>query len=130
MAMIMAMALTWPVRLPRVILGAQVGDVPEAGQDLFPAVVRWAECLGGLLDDWLLDRGAMLEQVGADTGPSFGVGGGGGVKAGGLGSVAVGHGSGKDQAGEGYLLIGDGVAGFVFGHRCLLQELRSMKNPA
>jgi hypothetical protein len=39
--------------------------------------------------------------------------------------MKVGHGAREDQAGKGYLLIGDGVADFIFGHRWLLKFERS-----
>ena len=99
--------------------GAEVGDFPEAGQYLFAVQVQPALSFGFLLDELLLNGGAVLEHVGADTGLGFGVGGGVGVEADGFGGMTVGHGAREDQAGKGYFLIGDGVAHFIFGHRWL-----------
>jgi hypothetical protein len=48
--------------------GVQVGDFPEAGQDLVTAEVEPAQSFGILLDELLLDGGPMLERGGADTG--------------------------------------------------------------
>src|ERR1700689_747843 len=81
--------------------------------------------VGLLVDELLLHGGAVLEHVVADTGLGFGVGGGVGVEADSFGGMTVGHGAREDQAGKGYLLIGDGVADFIFGHRWLLKFERS-----
>jgi hypothetical protein len=86
-------------------LGAEVGDFPEAGQDLFAAQVQPALFVHGtlrgkpglagqvgiLLDELLLNGGTVLEHVGADTGLGFGVGGGVGVETDGFGGATVSH---------------------------------------
>ena len=66
----------------------------------------------------LLHGGAVLEHVGADTRLGFGVGGGVGAETDSFGGLAVGHPARKDQVGKSYFLICDGVAYFVFWHRC------------
>ena len=72
--------------------------------------------VGFLLDELLLHGGAMLEHEGADTGLGFGVGGGVGVEADSFCGTTVGHGARENQAGEGYFLIGDGVADIILGY--------------
>jgi len=42
-----------------------------------------------------------------------------GAETHGLGGIAVGYVSREDQAGKDHFLIGDEVADFIFGHRCL-----------
>ncbi|MGB8537080.1 MAG: hypothetical protein WCD57_11740, partial [Acidobacteriaceae bacterium] len=79
-----------------------------------------AQFFGFLIEEFLLHGGTVLEHAGADTRLGFGVGGGVGVEAHGLGSIPIGHGSREDQAGKGHFLIGDEVAYFVFGHKWLL----------
>ena len=125
MATIMERALTWPVMLPRVISGLRLAiSQRRASTCSRSRFSRRSPCgtpgqVGFLLDELLLNGGAVLEHVGADTGLGFGVGGGVGVEADGFGGLTVGHGSREDQAGKGYFLIGDGVVHFIFGHRWL-----------
>jgi hypothetical protein len=116
--------------------GAEVGDFPEAVQDLVAARSEPALSLHGtpgqvhgtpgqagqvgiLLDELLLDGGAMLQHVSADTRLGFGVRSGVGVETGDLRGTTVGHVSSEDQVGERYFLVRDGVADLVFGHRWL-----------
>jgi len=61
--------------LLRVLFRFEVGDFPEAGQDLAAAQVEPAQFLGILLDELLLHGGAMLQHVGSDARLGFGVGG-------------------------------------------------------
>jgi hypothetical protein len=103
-------------------IGAEVGDFPEAFQYLFAVQIQAAQTVHGapgqvglLLDELLLDGGAVLEHVGADTGLGFGVSGGVGVEADGFGGLTVGHGAREDQAGKGYFLIGDGSLTLFLG---------------
>jgi hypothetical protein len=107
--------------------GGQVGDFPEAVQDLFAAQFPPALALNFLIEELFMRGGTVLEHVGTNTGLGFGVGGSVGVEARGLGRIAVGHGSREDQAGKGYFLIGDEVADFIFGHWWLrfLEEVRA-----
>ena len=86
--------------------GVQIGDLPEAGQDPVSGQAASAQFLGFLLDEPLLDGGAMLKHVGAHTRLGFEVGGGIGVKAGGFCGMTVGYGSREDQAGIGHFWIG------------------------
>jgi hypothetical protein len=97
--------------------GAEVRDFPEAGQDLFAAQMEAALFAGILLEGLLLDGGAMLEHVSADTRLGFGVVGGIGVEADGFGGTTIGHGSREDQVGKGYFLVSDGVADVFLRHR-------------
>jgi hypothetical protein len=92
--------------------GAQVGDFPEAGQDLFaPRFSRRSPSV--LARRAVAARRHGARSCSADTGLGFGVGGGVGVEAHGLGGTTIGHGSKEDQAGKSYFLIGDEVADFI-----------------
>jgi hypothetical protein len=66
--------------------GPQVGDFPEAGQDLFAPQVQPTQSLGFLLDELLLHGGAVLDHVGEDAGLGFGVSGGVGAR---WGSISI-----------------------------------------
>ncbi len=97
--------------------GAEIGQLPEPGQDLVATKVQLAQAFGFLVYQPFPDGGAVFSHVGADAGLGFGVGSGVGIETDGFRGAAVIHGSGHDQVSKGHFLIGDGIADSIFGHR-------------
>jgi hypothetical protein len=95
---------------------AQIGQFPEPGQGLVATQVAPAQGFDFLVYELCRDGGAVFFHVGADARFGFGVGRGVGVKTGCFRGFAVSHGSGHEVVRKLYLLIGDEIVDYVFGH--------------